>query len=264
MPIDAGFWESMTPRELFQAVSSKENRLFIRTVLTMLTFDPAWTERILKPIEEGQIELRCVLSWLARELQPETYLEVGVRRGFSMAVVAARCPDVEIYAFDSWVPHYGGVENPGPQFVQSEMEKVGYTKKVHFITGDSHKTLPTFFRARTTRRIMRPIPTPLPPTKPDTFDMMTIDGDHSLLGAYRDLLDTLPYCSPGGAVVFDDIAAEPPESDQGALEAEQGEDPHDWGDLLGVWRAVQDHFPGFRCFEYLQTPPGVGLGVRLK
>lgn len=239
------FLESATPHDLFQAVADEENRAFVRTVLDALTFDPQWTRRVLAQVAAGGIDVRCVLSWLARELRPETYLEVGVRRGFSMAVVAARCPEVEIYGFDSWVPRYGGVENPGPRFVQSEMERVGYRKKVHFVTGDSHQTLPAFFRV------------------PNAFDIITIDGDHSLLGAYRDLLDTLPHCSPGGAVVFDDIAAGPPCSTPEALETERGEDPHKWGDLLGVWRAVKAHFTGFRCFEYLQAPPGVGLAVRI-
>lgn len=239
------FLESGTPHDLFQAVADEENRAFVRTVLDALTFDPQWTRRVQAQVAAGGIDVRCVLSWLARELMPETYLEVGVRRGFSMAVVAARCPEAEIHGFDSWVPRYGGVENPGPRFVQSEMERVGYRKEVHFVTGDSHQTLPAFFRG------------------PHAFDIITIDGDHSLLGAYRDLLDTLPHCSPGGVVVFDDIAAGPPCSPPEALEAERGEDPYTWGDLLGVWRAVQAHFPGFRYVEYLQAPPGVGLAVRI-
>lgn len=239
------FLESATPHDLFQAVADEENRAFVRTVLDALTFDPQWTRRVLAQVAAGGIDVRCVLSWLARELRPGTYLEVGVRRGFSMAVVAARCPEAEIYGFDSWVPRYGGVENPGPRFVQSEMERVGYRKEVHFVTGDSHQTLPAFFRGS------------------HAFDIITIDGDHSLLGAYRDLLDTLPHCSPGGVVVFDDIAAGPPCAPPEALEAERGEDPHKWGDLLGVWRAVQAHFPGFRYVEYLQAPPGVGLAVRI-
>ncbi len=258
------FWDSVTPPDLFEAVSAVENRTFVRMVLSQLSYDPVWTNRILAQVAAGRIEIRCLLSWLARELRPGTYLEVGVRRGFSMAVVAARCPQVEVYAFDSWVPGYGGVENPGPQFVRSEMEKVGYRKKIHFFTGDSHKTLPAFFRARNIPLMERAKLTFRFSARSPAFDLITIDGDHSLLGAYRDLLDTMPHCSPGGVVVFDDIAADPSESAPGAPEAERGEDPHGWGDLLGVWRAVQGRVAGFRFFEYLQTPPGVGLAVRLR
>lgn len=251
MPIGVDSWASVSPIKLFQAISAGENCAFVRTVLSTLTFDPVWTQRILAQVTAGQIEVRCFLAWLARELSPRTYLEVGVRRGFSMAVVAARCPDVEICGFDSWLPGYGGVENPGPEFVQAELEKVGYRKEVYFVAGDSHKTLPSFFRGR--RR-----------EHSNTFDMITIDGDHSLRGAYRDLLDTMPHCSVGGVVVFDDIAPDPSQLDPGALEAERGEDPRGWGDLLGVWRAIQRQFTNFRYFEYLQNSPGVGLAVRLR
>jgi predicted O-methyltransferase YrrM len=258
------FWESAAPGELFEAVSANQNRHFVRTVVSTLTTDPAWTNVILQEIAAGRIELRCFLSWLACELKPKTYMEVGVRRGLSMAVVAARCPEVEIYGFDTWIPGYGGVENPGPQFVQSQMAKVGYKKRVHFVTGDSHKTLPAFFRVQNSPLLERGKLAWRLPARPRTFDMITIDGDHSLIGAYEDLMDTMPYCSPGGVVVFDDIAADPSRAKPGALEAERGEDPHGWGDLLGVWRAVQRKFTDFRYFEYVRNPPGVGLAVRLR
>jgi predicted O-methyltransferase YrrM len=251
------FWQSINPEELYEQVASEENCRFVLRVIKSLLADPNWTAPIIEAVESKRIETRCFISWLARELQPKTYLEVGVRRGFSMAMVAGRSPDVEIYGFDLWAPDYAGSPNPGPGFVQSELRKIGYEKRVHFINGDSHLTLPAFFQA-TGRGLNRLKSRWGFKVKPRSFDLITIDGDHSLLGAYQDLLDTMPYCAIGGAVVFDDILP-------GSLGSSEGEaDPHRWGDLLGVWRAIQRHFPNFRYFDYLSDPPGVGVAVRIE
>ncbi|HLM02429.1 MAG TPA: class I SAM-dependent methyltransferase, partial [Pyrinomonadaceae bacterium] len=197
--------------------------------------------------------------WLARELQPKNYLEVGVRRGFSMAVAASRSPETEIYGFDLWLPDYAGVANPGSRFVQSELRKLGYKKKIHFISGDSHQMLPAFFSGGKTGTWKNRLKTfRAAKNRPAEFDLIVIDGDHSLLGAYQDLADTMPHCAVGGAVVFDDILPE-------ALQREKDEpDPHGWGDLLGVWHAVEKQFPNFRYFEFLSDMPGVGVAVRLE
>ena len=263
MLFDRTFWELVTAEDLFRVMAEEENRRFVQRTLSTLTFDPVWTERIREQVASGQIELRCLLSWLARELRPKTYLEVGVRRGFSMAMVAARCKEVEIYGFDRWVRNYAGIDNPGPEFVQSEMAKIGYSKTIQFIAGDSRRTLPAFFRRHDAPlweriRLHRKFS-----SRPTAFDMITIDGDHSLLGAYQDLLDTMPQCAPGGVVVFDDIAPDLARLDPEVLQAERSKDPFGWRDLLGVWRAVQGTFRNFRYFEHVQYPPGVGLAVRL-
>lgn len=250
-------WASIKPEELYEQIASDENCQFVLSVMGRLLPDSNWTAPIVAAVESKRVETRCFISWLARELRPKTYLEVGVRRGFSMAMVAARAPEVEIYGFDLWAPDYAGSPNPGARFVQSEMRKVGYEKKVHFINGDSHQTLPAFFRNVRLSALDWPKSRLGFKSKPRSFDLVTIDGDHSLPGAYQDLLDTMPYCAVGGAVVFDDILP-------GVLGKLEGEsDPHGWGDLLGVWRAIKERFPNFRYFEYLKDPPGVGLAVRL-
>ncbi|MEJ7848051.1 MAG: class I SAM-dependent methyltransferase [Pyrinomonadaceae bacterium] len=251
-------WQNIKLEDLHQEVAADENLHFVLNVMKTLLADPVWTAPIVERVESGQIETRCFISWLARELQPKAYLEIGVRRGFSMAMVAARSPETEIYGFDLWVPDYAGVPNPGPKFVKSEIRKTGYGREVHLINGDSHVTLPAFFRNERSGFWDRLRYGWTSQTVPDEFDLMMIDGDHSLAGAYQDLLDTMPHCSIGGAVVFDDIMP-------GALKKEEGEaDPHGWTNLLGVWHAVQQQFPNFRYFEFLRDLPGVGVAVRLK
>lgn len=263
--LNLDFWNSVEPADLFQSVSAEENRKYVVRVLRSLTPDRVWTNIIAEQVEAGHIEVRCFVSWLARKLQPRAYLEVGVRRGFSIAMVAAQCPEAEIYGFDSWTPNYSNVENPGSRFVQSEMERIGYRKKVHLIDGNSHETLPVFFEDKAEvgwklRKKQEFV------NKPDVFELITIDGDHSLLGAYQDLKNVMPHCAIGGVVIFDDIAPDLSilsPTDLEIVRRELGEDPYGWGSLLGVWRAIQQQFSNFRYFEYTKNSPGAGLAVRL-
>jgi len=248
---------------LFRGMASPDNRRFVQTVLQTLTEDRRWTSEIVEQVASGRVEIRCALAWLAQTLQPRTYLEVGVRRGFSLAVVAARSPQAEIYGFDLWIPDYAGVPNPGPPFVQSELRRVGYRKTVHFVSGNTHRTLPAFFRDRRASWFDRLVMDIRWPSRPQSFDLITVDGDHSLVGAYQDLTDLMPHCAVGGAVVFDDIAPDLKRLDAAVLAAERGVDGRGWGDLLGVWRSIQREFPTFRYFEHLHDPPGIGVAIRV-
>lgn len=134
-------------------------------------------------------DLVSVLAAAARLLSPTTYLEIGVRRGRSLAVVAAAAPDATLFGIDSWVPEYAGMDNPGPELVTGQLERVGFRGSLELLSGDSHRLLPKLFTER-----------------PDlTFDLITVDGDHTPAGARRDLLDVLPRLRVGGALVFDDI-----------------------------------------------------------
>ncbi|MCB0353076.1 MAG: class I SAM-dependent methyltransferase [Bdellovibrionales bacterium] len=258
---DLHFWEAIEEEELFRLISAESNRATVIESLRLLTPDPLWTERIIKFVENGSVETRCVLSWLAFHLKPRNYLEIGVRRGFSMAVVARQSPKVKIYGFDKWVRRYGGVANPGSDFVRSELLKVGFRNQVQFFCGDSHCLLPLFFGKRKPNLLERIKYRHKFRNRPCEFDLMTVDGDHSLLGAYQDLSDVMPHCRIGGVVVFDDIV--PPDPTRDAL-GELGDDPEGWGTLLGVWKEIKLKFPNFRYFEYLREPPGVGLAVRLR
>ncbi len=256
--MNSDFWRDIEPEELRRQAAADENCRFVLKVMKTLTCDEKWTKPIVEAVEAGRVETRCFVSWLAREMQPKNYLEVGVRRGFSMAMVAARAPEAEIFGFDMWMKDYAGVENPGAAFVKSELRKIGYEKKIHLIEGDSHQTLPAFFGAPNASLKNRLKLALTARMRPADFDLVVIDGDHSLLGAYADLLDAMPHCAVGGAVVFDDILP-------GALGKIEGEaDPRGWRDLLGVWRAVREEFPDFRFFEFLADMPGVGLAVRMK
>jgi hypothetical protein len=99
----------------------------------------------------------------------------------------------------------------------------------------------------------------------DGFDMVLVDGDHSIQGAYQDLSDVIGHIKIGGAIVFDDIAPNLSQFNEQELEAirrELGPDPRGLGGLHGVWRAVQSEHSNFRYFEYTEDSPGLAFGIR--
>ena len=263
---ESAYWEALTADEARAAMLSVDIVERVVDVFGTLTPDPIYTPIILDKVRAGRLDLRLAMAWLAERIEPDRYLEIGVRRGFSAATVAAVMPDVSIYAFDLWVRDYVGVENPGPRFVREELARVGFRGAVTFVDGDSHVTLPRFFGERPyplwDRLRGRAVAAPA-----RGFDIVLVDGDHSIEGAYRDLSDVLEHIRVGGAIVFDDIAPDLSQFDEAglrAIEEELGPDPRGLGGLHGVWRAVQSEHPEFRCFEFLADSPGVAFGIRMR
>lgn len=180
----------------------------------------------------GRYEIRSALRALANRLQPQTYLEIGVRRGWSLAQVICECPTVDAWACDMWVPGYGGCDNPGPHFVRSEIAKAcpQFRGRLTFVNGDSHEWLPKVF------------------PNGQRFDLITVDGDHTGLGAWQDLAWCLPRLSPGGALVFDDLV---PGSDDGGRFT-----------LLDAWEKARQTFTGYEWIENRDSLVPLGIAVR--
>lgn len=176
----------------------------------------------------GYADIVTVLLGLADHLAPQSYLEIGVRRGRSACAVASRAPHCQMVLFDMWVKNYAGMDNPGPELVEAELKKVGHLGSVEFINGNSHETVPAYFRSH-----------------PDAaFDIITVDGDHTNLGAAQDLADVMPRLKVGGAVVFDDICH-----------------PKHPG-LRDVWRRMAEEDRRFSTWSFRSVGYGIGFAVR--
>jgi predicted O-methyltransferase YrrM len=174
------------------------------------------------------LDIVNVLYAAAKTLQPENYLEIGVRRGRSVCSVARGCPSVKVVACDMWQANYAGMENPGPGFVADELRKHGFSGAVEFLNGDSHVLLPDYFERQPEMM----------------FDLITVDGDHSEDGALEDLCTVIPRLSIGGILVFDDIA--------------HPDHPY----LRGVWRRALNKFPDLSGYEFTEIGYGVAFAIR--
>jgi len=214
--------------QLVTNVKSEDNIKATRNIFTTMSTDPVYGNIALELIDNCKPETRAFLYYVAKEIKPLSYLEVGTRRGWSCGAVVSASPKCEIYAFDEWHENYGGSPNPGPKFVQEEMLKFGYKKPINFINGDSHKTLKEFFA-----------------NNPDKmFDLMLIDGDHTVDGAWQDLTDTMSHIAINGVMVFDDIV--------------------DCDGLNRIWNELKDVYPNFKYLAYTGNKPGVAIAIRVE
>lgn len=169
-----------------------------------------------------------VLHAAARVLKPRRYLEIGVFRGRSLSVVAAAAPECELFGFDLWIPGYAGLENVGPDLVREQLRRVDHRGACQLESGNSHETVPRFLAEH-----------------PElTFDLVTVDGDHTEEGARRDIETVLPRINVGGVLVFDDIC----------------HPKHPW--LERVWDESVAALTSFTCAKFTEVGHGVALAVR--
>jgi predicted O-methyltransferase YrrM len=168
------------------------------------------------------------MLWAAtRFIEPKSYLEIGVCRGWSAAVVAAAAPEVDIYGFDLWPDDYRGIDLPGPDFVRSELQTIGHRGSTSLVSGDSESTVPTFLAAR-----------------PDLyFDLITVDGGKSVQSFSSDLANALPRLEVGGALVVDDLPRVQT--------------------LRRVWDRVVARDGRFSSWEFADAGSGVAVAIRV-
>lgn len=173
----------MAIKSLFERMWTKENIQYVRAVLDKLDNDPHKPD-ILQLIDHQDANIWITMGYLAKITKPKRYLEVGVRRGFSLAIVAARQKDAALTGIDLWMPNYGNTSNPGPEFVREQIALTGFKGQLELLSGNSHQILPALV---------------------DKFDLILIDGDHTTDGVAQDVAAALRLLLPGGYLVIDDL-----------------------------------------------------------
>jgi hypothetical protein len=173
-------------------------------------------------------DINTAIFIFSKFLTVENYLEIGVRRGRSMSIFASQSKTANIYGFDMWIPGYAGSENPGETLVREELAKFDFDGKLTLIDGDSKKTIPNFFKENNDLY----------------FDLITVDGDHSIGGAKKDLKNVVERLKIGGVLVFDDISSQ--------------EHPY----LNRLWKKVIKDDDRFYTYEYGDLGLGVAFAIR--
>ena len=182
-------------------------------------FEDAW----------GYVDIASLLYAVTELGRPENYLEIGVRRGRSSCMVVAANPATKIYGFDLWQDDYANNINPGPEFVRGELKRMGHVGEAEFFSGDSHKTIPKFLNEN----------------EGLSFDLITVDGDHSKNGAWIDLTNVVSSLRLGGVIVFDDI-----------------DNPYCPG-LADVWKRFMKNY-SFLTGRILTNPLGLGVAFAIR
>ena len=131
-------------------------------------------------------DLHDTLKDVCEQLQPESYLEIGVDGGGSLTTVLTFSTPTRMTLADIWDAKYCDHGLTSHAHVIGLLRNLDYQGKVTYLDGDSKVTLKT-----------------LP--EDDMYDLILVDGDHSPTGAKADLYAVWPHLNPGGVLIMDDI-----------------------------------------------------------
>lgn len=153
----------------------------------------------------------AALEHFIHAIKPRTYLEVGVSSGDSAARVYQKAISIGspldlMVLVDPWNHTYGGTSSQ--EEVLSRMEQLmepGSKTTLTTVKGLSQALLPNFTSG--------------------TFDLIYIDGDHSLKGAMDDVREGIRLLTDGGVLVFDDLIHPAHAADFVTLRQELQRDP---------------------------------------
>jgi hypothetical protein len=238
---EKGYQKSTLSQQIYNAVSNDlESKKRVLDILERLEKDYWLDQNIINYKKIIQNHTKCFdsvsfLNWYSEIFKPQYYLEIGVRRGRSMAQVMCQSSTTKTYGFDMWVPEYSSVpengistQNPGPAFVLNELAKLGAKRIPALIKGNSHETLAAFWTDS---------------ENPKKFDLIFVDGDHTYAGAKQDLEICFEHLAEQGVLLFDDLnhPAHP--------------------DLKNLWNEIKARYSD--CL-YIEDSFGMGTGVAFK
>ena len=139
-------------------------------------------------IKIDEYELYPLMTKLARQKKPVSYLEIGVREGDSLlALIEGHHPE-EVVLVDNWTTAYGGTGRGDHGHIEPLLRSSDYRGHIEYRDGDSKEILPEMIESHQ-----------------DHFDIILVDGDHSAEGISEDLQCAWMLVKENGVVVVDDL-----------------------------------------------------------
>lgn len=134
----------------------------------------------------NQIALRDVCV----KHKPTSYLEVGVWRGWSLAVVLDNAPIERLALCDAWSKEWSATEAlPDHSHIKAMLDARRYAGVVQWLDGDSMEMLPRLFGVQ--------------------YDLAHVDGCHREPWVTSDLRECWRLLRTGGHLVVDDLTHAP-------------------------------------------------------
>jgi len=78
------------------------------------------------------------LTWYTKNYFPKKYLEFGIRKGYTSALIAFIYHNVEIYGIDEWNPNEGNKYDRSPVYSSVLLKKNNFEGYARFIMGDKY------------------------------------------------------------------------------------------------------------------------------
>jgi len=146
---------------------------------------PEYHQSTMTESASSNIALYSILTDCAHSIQPKSYLEIGCREGDSLLHVLRAAPSLSLIVIcDIWGGNYGGSARGSHLHIPPLLSMCDYLGHVLFLNGYSQQLLPHLAA---------------------TFDLVLVDGDHSLEGASIDLDNAWRLLRPDGILVMDDL-----------------------------------------------------------
>lgn len=229
--VPAALAAALDDRDIFNATGRTMRKL---TPSPLLRKWRAWHVRHWRK-RTMQLDLRMAILAATLVIRPTNYLEIGVRRGWTMAQALA-WPHTRAWGVDPWQTNYADEPNPGADFIRAEMERVrpGANDRMTLITGYSQAVLPGLLKGIARRKAW--------------IDLALIDGDHEAEACWQDCRHVFPHIRVGGAVIIDDLVPEPSEYP-----------------LLHIWERVKQTYGHKAVFiERFDAETPLGIAIRTR
>ena len=141
-------------------------------------------------INRSDFDALFFLAWYSCYQFPHRYLEIGAGKGYGTGVVAAACPNVEIYGVDHWE---GVITGKTPVALSYVLYEIGFRGYLRFVSGNISTAIPRLKRSFVGHF---------------SIDLSFIRLDLITVDTQKYLLILMSHIAPGGALVLNSCKAD--------------------------------------------------------